>query len=547
MRRTRGIAALALLFSSATLAACVYPTERDSSVHVSVTRLRILIRGKDTTAKATAWQMVAPGDSQRIPNVSFVWSSSNPAIATVDNAGHVVGVNSGTAVIRAAAANFDRGSASGDDTLRVSAPLEIDSVRPKTVRYGEKLTIYGVGVDSIFSASLAGAALIHVPFTDTVFKVGTARTRFWVPPPATTDSLFFLGISGGLGVFGFFHGDTTKVIERDLYEPDDTIPRAIDLDGVRPFPNTALQSLLFFNPALAFETLKRGETTGVDWYHFTQATARDATIILTAPALAGTFSTFLTDSLGWDGMNKRYIIGKDAWTFGPKSHACHGLGFAPPEAGADSTIVAFKGLPAGALDAIAIYGQAGRYGLGVVEGYISELPADKHEDDNSCNAADAPSKRVTLPYRDTLAIENPHDVDWIRFTVPSLAVVRMQAAVLPSAQPDSEKDIDGFLIKVPNPGDASLQIVGADTAASSSVSILTAPLAAGDYYAVVVDFAGTSTPYELCLTLTTPCAAFPSARPAAAVAAARTGQPKRRPTARRAPAFRLWSTPRFDD
>src|SRR2546422_10367932 len=52
----------------------------------------------------------------------------------------------------------------------------------------------------------------------------TARTRFWVPPPATTDSLFYLGISGGLGVFGFLHGDTRRVLERDIYEPNDTFP-----------------------------------------------------------------------------------------------------------------------------------------------------------------------------------------------------------------------------------------------------------------------------------------------------------------------------------
>jgi len=42
MRLTRGIAALAVLFSSATLATCVFPTERDSSEDVSVTRIRIL-------------------------------------------------------------------------------------------------------------------------------------------------------------------------------------------------------------------------------------------------------------------------------------------------------------------------------------------------------------------------------------------------------------------------------------------------------------------------------------------------------------------------
>src|SRR5438105_15274235 len=99
MRLTRGIAALAVLFSSATLATCVYPTERDSSVHVSVTRLRILIRGRDTTAKATAWQMVAPGDSQRNPNVRSVRSSSNPAVASVNFAGHDGCVTSASAEI----------------------------------------------------------------------------------------------------------------------------------------------------------------------------------------------------------------------------------------------------------------------------------------------------------------------------------------------------------------------------------------------------------------------------------------------------------------
>src|SRR5207253_6019095 len=104
------------------------------------------------------------------------------------------------------------------------------------------------------------------------------------------------------------HGDTTRVLERDIYEPNDTIPSAIDLDGARPFPktNTLLDSLLFFNPALAFETLKRGQTTGVDWYHFTQGKTRDLTIFLTAPQIAGTFRTLLTDSLGWNGTAKTY-------------------------------------------------------------------------------------------------------------------------------------------------------------------------------------------------------------------------------------------------
>src|SRR5207253_4401273 len=103
-----------------------------------------------------------------------------------------------------------------------------------------------------------------------------------------------------------------------------------------------------------------------------------------------------------------------ARTVGPSPHASHGLGLAPPKAVAASTIVPLKNAPAGALDAIAIYSAAARYGLGVIAAYQSELPADAHEDDNSCNAADL-RDTVPAPFRDTLTIENPHDVDWIRF------------------------------------------------------------------------------------------------------------------------------------
>src|SRR5216117_3493731 len=89
MPHHRGLGALTLLFTCVTVGRCVFPTERDSSVHVSITPLKILIRGNDTVAIATAWQVRGPGDSVAIPNVAFVWTSSDPKIATVDNAGHI--------------------------------------------------------------------------------------------------------------------------------------------------------------------------------------------------------------------------------------------------------------------------------------------------------------------------------------------------------------------------------------------------------------------------------------------------------------------------
>jgi len=512
MRLGRG-AALVALFSSATLATCVYPTEHDASVHVSLTPVQILFRGNDTVVTAKAWQITGPADSQAIPNVAFVWSSSDSSVATVSAAGRVVGIQSGTAIITAAAMNFDRGQLAAADTIRVAAPLEVDSVRPRIVRYGELLTVYGVGVDSIFLAQLANANLVLNPFGDTAFADGTARRRFWVPPPARTDSLFFFGISGGNGVLGFVHGDTTRVLERDLYEPDDIAPQPIDLDGPPPF--AIAPSILFFNPALAFELLPRDQKGGADWYHFTHGQSQDLTFILTAPQIAGTFSTFLTDSLGFNGTT--YFVGKDSWTFGPSSHVCHGLAFSPPEANGDSTIVAFKNLPAGALDGITAYTVPGRYGLQVWGAYLSELPADAHEDDNSCNAADARGTAPS-PFRDTLTIENPHDVDWIRFHytqggLGSTAQIRVHA--FPGVHPDSLKDLDAYVVKAPQAGDPALQVMFTDTTAGSEVNG-TAGLATGDYYLAIVDFAGTTTNYEVCVgTLSLlgagPCATgFPS-------------------------------------
>ena len=506
-----------VLFAAVAAGTCVFPTERDSSVRVSLTPIRILFRGNDTVATARAWQMSGT-DSQPIPNVVFAWSSSDPSVATVDNAGHIVGVKSGTVIITVAAANFDRQALAATDTLRVAAPLEIDSIRPTILRYGEMLSIYGVGVDSIFLASLTGTNLIRVPYADTQVAGGTERSKWWVPFPAHTDTLFSLGVSGPNGVFGYFHGDTARVVEQDLYEPDDTVPRPIDLDAAPPF--AALPALKFFNPALAFEPLKRDQKVGADWYRFAHAQTQDVTIVLTAPQNAGTYLIYLADSLSWDVTSHTYVLGPDAWTFGPGSHACHGKNFAPSERLGDSTIVAFKALPMGALHAIAIYGAPGRYGLGVLAGYQSELPADKHEDDNSCTAADLRGVVNAPFFRDTLAIENPHAVDWIRFHYtqgPLLSTAQLRLHALPGTHADSLKDLDLYVIKIPQAADPATQVLAADTAAGSDAD-LRPNLATGDYYLAVVDYAGTATRYEVCLATITvlamgPCAgaAFPTA------------------------------------
>src|SRR2546429_6970403 len=44
------------------------------------------------------------------------------------------------------------------------------------------------------------------------------------------------------------------------------------------------------------------------------------TTLFRSPQIAGTFRTFLTDSLGWNGTAKTYVIGRDAWTFRSEEH-----------------------------------------------------------------------------------------------------------------------------------------------------------------------------------------------------------------------------------
>ena len=501
------------LCAAAAAAACVYPTEHDADVHVSVTPLPILIRGSDTLATARAWQLVGTGDSVEITNVSFVWSSGNSAVATVDPNGHIVGIKSGTTTIRAAAANFDKRSQPGDITLRVSERLEIDSIRPPKVHFGDTITVYGVGVDSIFQAQLGQGVLIPNVFRRSRDANGYARSVYWVPPPAHRDSLFYIGN----GVFGFSK-DTVRVIQQDLYEtalpPHDAAPATIDLDGPRPFPGTAFASVLFLNPALAFEVLPRDSlvplcgSCGVDWYRLQQTTPRDLTIIITAPQVKGTFAGFVSDAFD----------GASPWTVGPGSHNCRGKKFSPKEAVGDSTIVALYRVTASSLDAIALFTQPGRYGLTVVEGYLTSnsldarIVKDGHEEDDYCDAPMALiTEAISPPYRASLTIDNPHDVDWIRFNVPgSIATpVQIRTGAVPIVVGQDSSDIDVYVLHEPSAGAQLDSIAG--VAAPGSDNNTTVLLAPGNYYVVVVDFAGVPTPYNICIGAgLNSCATFPA-------------------------------------
>src|SRR6266481_1378 len=498
---------------------CAFPTDKSDKVFVTLEGpSRVVLRGKEMSVYARAWHVIGT-DTQPITNVAFAFGTGSGTTATVQNDGGgyatVTGVNSGNVHITARAISFEQ-APEGDLLLRVSNPLEVDSVRPKLVRFGDTITVYGVGVDSIFIAFLDNATQFDYPLpgilpTRTRDSLGFSTATFWVTPPAHTDRLSFIGP----GVFGNAP-DTTKVIPLDVLEPNEVAPRTINLEAPPRIP--AIPQILFLKPALAFEPLKR-DSLAVDWYRFTQTKTRDLTIILSAPDVRGTFSTFLSDSLAFvpaSGPNPAtYTIGPNSWTLGPGSHACKGFAFAPAETQPESTIVALRGMLPGGLHALASYSQPGRYGLAVLEGYVTSdpnVPRDAHEEDDFCDAADARGPAVVLPagsFRDTLTIDNPHDIDWIRFRVTSLTTATIRIASITSATTVDSSDIDIFLLTVPAGGaSSSLDVLARSDSAGSTETISTA-LTPGDYYLVAVDYQGVPVAYDLCIS-SGGCLAFPS-------------------------------------
>ena len=524
--RATPIVILAVALTGAT---CAFPTDKSDKVLVTLEGpSQVVLRGQEMSVHARAWRVIGP-DTQPITNVAFAFGTGSSTTATVQNDGGgyatVTGVNSGNVHVTARAISFEQ-APEGDLLLRVSNPLEVDSVRPKLVRFGDTITVYGVGVDSIFIAFLDNATQFDYPLpgilsTRTRDSLGFSTATFWVTPPAHTDRLSFIGP----GVFGNAP-DTTKVIPLDVLEPNEVAPRTINLEAPPRIP--AIPQILFLNPALAFEPLKR-DSLAVDWYRFTQTKTRDLTIILSAPEVRGTFSTFLSDSLAFvpaSGPNPAtYKIGPNSWTLGPGSHACKGFAFEPAETQPESTIVALRGMPPGGLHALALYSQPGRYGLAVFEGYVTSdpnVPRDAHEEDDFCDAADARGLAVTLPggtFRDTLTIDNPHDIDWIRFRVTSLTTATIKIASVTSATTVDSSDIDIFLLTVPGGGaSSSLDVLARSDSAGSTEAISTA-LTPGDYYLVAVDYQGVPVAYDVCIS-SSGCLAFPS-RPVAARATKR--------------------------
>jgi hypothetical protein len=486
----------------------------------------IVVRGEQVSLHARALRLVG-ADTIEIKNIRFVWTTTDPTRATIvgDDYGgaELTGVNAGTVDVNAAAAAFEQSSV-GTFPMRVSNVLEVDSVRPTFVKWGAKLRVYGVGVRNLFVADL-GSPLIPDTLAFQGDPQGLGVMEFWVPPPARTNQLFVLGP----GVF-FTVPETTTVDTVDLFEYNDTIPAAINLDGTPPYPQ--IPSVLFFNPALAFEEPDRTGTTSTiafDWYRFTRAdVSRPLTFILRPQSVAdsATLFTVLGDSIFYAGFHS---VVNPTWFITTAGRYWCDKGVLDVDLRRpDSLIVALKRRPLYTpgrtkLDVLSFYSLPQRHSITVVDGYLKSDPRinpDRFEENDICIFADTnynalptqihvnSATPATSVFNDsTLTVDNPHDIDWYKFHVTQALItdstmIRVRSRPFPPGLID-RSDIDLYVVRSATPTSFTGLAQVSSPGSRDSTRLL---LATGDYYLAVFDYAGEASRYSLCISVRVVCA-----------------------------------------
>ena len=501
------------------VATCKFPTDKSDEVYVTIEApTQVVLDGDEMSVQARAWRRVGTpdsgnGDDEAIANVDFAWTTSAGAVAGVqeDASGYatIQGIGPGIADITARAVAFES-AAPSTLPVRVSGFLEIDSVTPSFIKWGDKITLWGVGLKFAFAVSLPGSNLIPDTLTYTESQ-GLSSMQFWVPQPARTDRLFVLGP----GIF-FSPPDSVTVDTVDLYEPNTTTPTLLSLDGPGPYPT--IPSVLFFNPALAFEELPRDTFVGYDWYRFTHSDSSRAMTFILRPQgntdSSGLFIVF-SDSIVFaggghgPGPDPTWFITSEGLYYCPRG------GFSPNMLPSDSMIMAFKSLPRYApgntgFHVLNFYGQRFNYTMVAVDAYLTSdkrIQPDRFEENDICTMADDPAKLISVgpgvSFSDTLNIDNPHDLDWLRFRVaaPLLAdstMIRIRSRPFGGGPGFDRSDIDLYVLDVNFNSMGSVSDVGS----RDSMRLRLPP---GDYYLAVVDYVGEATRYSLCISVRSGC------------------------------------------
>jgi len=531
MRVSVRLSWLAVLGVAAVPLMCSFPTDKSDEVFVvvvpsdSLAAHGILDRGGRDQVFARAYHRLTNGDSVQLSNIAFAWFSSDKNVATVEGgaegAAEVTGVNPGFVQISARAVPFDKAK-DGAATVRVADRFIIDSIRPLSIKYGDKLRFYGVRIQDLFAVDQGFGNLIPDVFSYTGSLDGLGQIDYWVPYPSTSGKPFFIGP-------GFFGSatDSITVGTTDLFEPDTLQPTILDINGLGG-PRTVLgHPTLFFNPALFYEPVTTG-SQDVDWFRFDRSDPGAVSFILESGVFGDTAFTFFSDSLLKCGPVPSYCYAAPSgWYTTAGRQVCNGtlVGYNQPRL--PRTIIALRQPAAARMHLLSFYSKSGGYALIALRGYFqsdARIGPDRFEENDLCffadstflNSNDSTSgvrkhivASVSVPsFGDsTLTIDNPQDNDWYRFRVqtsasPSDTTTTIQTKARPFSAVDPS-DIDIYVYR-----QSDKALMGSSQLAGSNekLTLNNAALPAGEYYLLVVDRAGVPTRYSVCIVRGNACA-----------------------------------------
>lgn len=470
--------------------ACLAPTDQSAEVFATLdVPTKVLMRGRTLVLTAHAWRRLPVGSPAELPGATFKWSSSDPGVTLIEpregGIALVTGLKGGRAEVTASVSTQENAEVA-TVTIRVGDPLEIDSVTPKSVRYGEQVAVFGLGLTSVVRATLGEATLIPDSLGFSSLPTGEETGRFWVPYPATSDRILLLTAQGASAQAG----DTTEVIPHDLYDEVPSTRPVIILDR----PSGGGSQRLFLNPALALVN-----STHQDQFRLVRAdTTRPLSIVVSSTA---------PNSLDL----LVHTVGRDEWNLSLTSVLCRGQQLPLITDTAATRIVrAFPVTPAHELDLTVSGTLAGSYSLEVIDGYLTgdeRIAPDRFEDNSNCLAADRnfadPDKRISLDteFTGSLTIDIPFEVDWFRFAVPppESGVDTQLVTISWSPQPFGASDLNGLYLLVTDAINGSGEDWTAAVGPTSGGGTLQFQAVPGEYYLVVGDGVGGAIRYGLCM------------------------------------------------
>jgi hypothetical protein len=353
-----------LLVGAVLFAGCVVPTDRSADVAVELEAIGDLFASDTVFARAR----IVEADGSELPPTAIVFASTDPSVLSVNPDGRVVAAGPGTADVTARSRTLASAEAASV-SVRVFAAVQVDSVRPASVRYGDVLRLFGVGLEpggggaavriDGQEAPIAGFTLADPDRPD-----GFGVLEVIVVPP--------VGLGAGVGGVATLEATVTvangrgganvtaplTVEMRDRFEPNDTV--AADL---------GVLSAAVEMKGLALDHLTAGERhVPVDWYTFTTTTPGDWTI-----TLAGTEV--------WAGQPEMQLItGTDMLSFTEEERAVFWYVDDPGTqmAGSDAACRGFVGALAPGLDFVGSWAASAWGNAPAVRLPVENLPAGTH-------------------------------------------------------------------------------------------------------------------------------------------------------------------------